>query len=132
MPEPIPTENLLGDHYSIQMKLVCDEGVTTRSATVVVGYEEYYDLTINAKEGGIVLADLLTHERVVEDTATFTSVGRGNEIELEAHPEPGMRFEEWSGDISGDDPVINIRVFEDMEIEAHFEEEKKKQISKWK
>lgn len=119
--EPIPTENLLGDHYEVKMKVACEEGFSSKTTTQVVALEDYKDLTVDVEDGGIVILDLLTHEVDVQDHIFIEErIGQGNEIQLAAHPQPGMTFAGWSGDEEGTEAVIDVIMDQDMEINAHF------------
>ena len=48
----------------------------------------------------------------------------GDVVELTAQASPGWEFENWSGDLTGTNPVKEITVNSDKHIIANFEEEK--------
>ena len=48
----------------------------------------------------------------------------GDDVELSAQASPGWEFKNWSGDLSGTNPVKEITVNSDKNIIANFEEEK--------
>ncbi len=119
--EPIPTEELLrGDHYEVRFEMSCDQGVTRESTTQVVAYEETFDLTVCAGTGGIVTADILPEGNMIEECTTIMDIGEDFAVELEAHPEAGMEFQEWQGDAEGEDPVISIPIDSHKEVKASF------------
>ncbi|MFP4142822.1 MAG: InlB B-repeat-containing protein [Thermoplasmata archaeon] len=77
---------------------------------------ELYELTINIEGQGTVEV----YGEEVEDGWTQEYV-EGTELTLEAIPDEGYEFDEWTGtDQTGDE--INITMDEDKDITAHFEE----------
>lgn len=69
-----------------------------------------YDLTIGIEGEGSTDPNEGTHTHE-EDT----------EVIVEATPDEGWEFVEWTGDVSGNGPTMEIIMDEDMEITAHFE-----------
>jgi len=68
-----------------------------------------YELTINAEEGGTT------------DPAPGTyTYYEGEEVTVEAIPDEGWFFDEWTGDYESDEEVITFEIMEDMEITANF------------
>ena len=45
---------------------------------------------------------------------------RGDMVNLKAIPEQGYLFDKWSGDLSGENPLISFQVYSDFKIEALF------------
>jgi len=82
--------------------------------TLTANFEEIptYELTINAEEGGTT--------DPAPDTYTYEE---GEEVTVEAIPDDGYVFDEWTGDYTGTDAEITFVIEEDMEITAWFEEE---------
>jgi len=72
---------------------------------------EEYDLTIHIEGEGST--------EPAEGTHTYYE---GEEVIVEATPEEGWEFIEWTGDVTSTDSIISITMDEDKEITAWFEE----------
>ncbi len=73
---------------------------------------KYRELTINTEGNGETNPEQGTHE--------YTE---GTEVEVEATPEEGWYFQEWTGDHTSTEEEITVTMDEDKEITAHFQEE---------
>ncbi len=73
---------------------------------------EYYDLTIDIEGEGTT--------DPAEGTHAYEEV---TEVTVEATPDEGWEFVEWTGDYEEEDAEITITMDEDKEITAHFSEE---------
>ncbi len=78
---------------------------------VTANFEIYeYDLTINVEGEGSTIPE--------EGAHTYEY---GEEVLIEATPDDGWYFEEWTGDHTGTDEGLTVVMDEDKEITAHFE-----------
>jgi len=96
------------DRFNEEITLIADQD---REITAVFAELPEYELTINAEpeEGGTTDPEPGTH-----------TYYEGQEVTVEAIPEEGWFFDEWTGDYESDDAVITFEIMEDMEITANF------------
>jgi len=82
--------------------------------TITAHFEELeeYELTIEAEEGGTTEPEPGTH-----------TYYEGDEVTVEAIPDEGYKFVEWTGDETGTETTITITMDDNKTITAHFEEE---------
>ncbi|MEF8874905.1 MAG: C25 family cysteine peptidase [Candidatus Thermoplasmatota archaeon] len=71
-----------------------------------------YTLTISVDGGGSTEPSEGTH-----------NYSEGDEVTVEATPDDGWEFDEWTGDVNGAHPVINVTMDANKSITAVFEEE---------
>ncbi len=97
----------------IEVEVRDEDDRTIMSDTVMV--LEEFELVINAEEGGTTDPE--------PDTYTYPE---GEEVDVEAVPDEGYVFVEWTGDVpegEEEEEEITITMDSDKEITAHFEEE---------
>jgi len=76
---------------------------------MVVACTNHYSIETEVSEGG-----------VIEISPTQDEYEEGEEITLEAVADASYEFVEWSGDLEGEDNLVDLKVDEDMNIEAQF------------
>ncbi len=74
-------------------------------------YEEEYTLTVTIEGEGMTDPS--------EGTQTYE---KGTKVEVEATPDEGYVFDEWTGDYENDEKEIDVVMDEHKEITAHFKE----------
>jgi len=94
----------------IDVEVRDEEDRTVMSETVNV--LESYELTINVEGEGTTDPEPGTH-----------TYAEGEDVEVEAIPDEGHMFVEWTGDHESEEDTITVTMDSDMEITAHFEEE---------
>ncbi|MEF8873213.1 MAG: CARDB domain-containing protein [Candidatus Thermoplasmatota archaeon] len=102
------TGEQLGDYH---LRVASEDDYQEVTVTVTEEVTEY-DLTINIDGEGSTDPS--------EGTHTYPE---GEEVTVEATPDAGWYFVEWTGDHMGTDKVINITMNENKSITAVFEEE---------
>ncbi len=95
-----------------ELKVKSEDHQDTVGINVKEEPPEYKELKINKEGNGTTQPKPGTH--IYE---------KGEKVEVEATPEEGWYFEEWSGDHSCGDKKIIIEMNEDKEITANFKEE---------
>ena len=116
--EAIPEEGFAFENWTVNDEHYSDENVTEitmdEDKTVVANFVELeeYELTINAEEGGTTNPE----------PGTYTYY-EGEEVTVEAIPDEGWEFVEWTGDHESEDAEITVTMDDDKEITAVFEEE---------
>ncbi len=92
--------------YNLRVESSDDQDEVTVTVTAV------NELTINAEEGGTTDPE--------PGVYTYDS---GEEETVEAIPDEGYEFVEWTGDVTGTDTTITVTMDTDKEITAVFQEE---------
>ncbi len=87
--------------------------VTLENGSVFDPEADFSTLTINISGEGLVMVN---GEAYTGPYVTAT----GSTLALEAHPDLNWEFENWSGDLSGTNPVQSITMDEDKEVTANF------------
>jgi len=130
--DPVPGTYTYSENEDVQVEAIPDVGyeflewtgdVTSTEEIITVTmdddkeitahFEEVvtYDLTINAETGGTT------------DPAPGTyTYSENEEVQVEAIPDIGYEFLEWTGDVTGTEEIITVIMDDDKEITAHFEE----------
>ncbi len=95
--------------------------------------EEYLEMTVNMDRDKVISAYFLElyrlttaveGEGMIEIDPNEERYQEGTEVELTAVPEEGWLFVEWTGDYTDTEGSIKIVVDSDIEVTAHFEEQK--------
>ncbi len=100
-----------------------DEQSSDREITVTM--DEDMTLTANfeeVKEDDVVLTIEVEGEGSTDPEAGDHIYEEGEEVTIEATPDDGYEFEEWTGDFESEEKEISILMDENKEVTAHFEE----------
>ena len=95
-----------------------DEGIINQGYPILTWEDpEVYNLTLNEPIGeGTIEVD----GEKVNEWPYNERYEEGTEIDLEAIPDEGYEFVEWTGDYEGTDEEITLTMDDDQEVTAHF------------
>jgi len=98
--------------------------VLTAAAITIIGTGAIYYFAILNKPVHTVTVEIIGNGRVLLGAtgaySTIIQVNDGDSLQLTASPDPGWKFSQWTGDISGNTNPNNIIVTKNLKITAVF------------
>jgi hypothetical protein len=98
--------------------------VLTAAAITIIGTGAIYYFAVLNKPLHTVTVEIIGNGRVLLGAtgaySTILQVNDGDSLQLTASPDPGWKFTQWTGDISGNTNPNNIIVTKDLKITAVF------------
>jgi hypothetical protein len=98
--------------------------IVVAAAITIVGTGAIYYFAVLNKPVFTVTVQVTGNGRVLLGStgayATILQVNGGDTVQLSAIPDPGWKFSEWSGDLSGNTNPAQVFVTKDLKITAVF------------